>query len=103
MRIARQSHDLRASERFWAGGLGLEVLFRIDESAGGGHALVMVGWPGAAWHLELVHDPDDVTPAAPAGEVGTNSIGDPFGWGSPNGALQVMILEGSVIAASTRC
>jgi catechol 2,3-dioxygenase-like lactoylglutathione lyase family enzyme len=23
---------------------------------------------GAAWHLELVHDPDDVTPAAPAEE-----------------------------------
>ncbi len=28
----------------------------------------MAGWPGAAWHLELVHDPDDLTPAAPAGE-----------------------------------
>jgi catechol 2,3-dioxygenase-like lactoylglutathione lyase family enzyme len=68
VRIARPSHDLRASERFWVGGLGLEVLLRVDESADGGHALVMVGWPGAAWHLELVDDPDDVTLAAPTEE-----------------------------------
>src|SRR5262245_4192337 len=50
LRIARPSHDLRASERFWVGGLGLEVLFRADSSAEGGHALLMVGWPGAGWH-----------------------------------------------------
>jgi catechol 2,3-dioxygenase-like lactoylglutathione lyase family enzyme len=68
VRIARPSHDLRASERFWVGGLGLEVLLRVDESADGGHALVMVGRPRAAWHLELVHDPDDVTLAAPTEE-----------------------------------
>ena len=68
VRIARPSHDLRASERFWVTGLGLEVLFRVGESAEGDHALVMVGWPGAAWHLELVHDPDDLTPAAPTEE-----------------------------------
>ena len=68
VRIARPSHNLRASERFWVGGLGLEVLFRADHSAEGGHALLMVGWPGAAWHLELVGDPDDATPAAPTEE-----------------------------------
>jgi catechol 2,3-dioxygenase-like lactoylglutathione lyase family enzyme len=68
VRIARPSHDLGASEQFWVAGLGLEVLFRIDESADGDHALMMVGWPGAAWHLELVHDPDDVTPPAPTEE-----------------------------------
>lgn len=28
VRIARPSHDLRAAERFWVDGLGLEVLFR---------------------------------------------------------------------------
>jgi hypothetical protein len=66
--IARPGHDLGESERFWVGGLGLEVLLRIGESAGGGHALAMAGWPGAAWHLGLVHDSDDVTPAAPAGQ-----------------------------------
>ena len=68
LRIARPSHDLQASERFWAGGLGLEVLFRVDDQADGGHALLMVGWPDAAWHLELVGDPEDETPSAPTEE-----------------------------------
>jgi catechol 2,3-dioxygenase-like lactoylglutathione lyase family enzyme len=68
LRIARPSHDLRASERFWVEGLGLEVLFRADDQADGGHALLMVGWPDAAWHLEFVGDPEDETPAAPTEE-----------------------------------
>jgi catechol 2,3-dioxygenase-like lactoylglutathione lyase family enzyme len=68
LRIARPSYDLRASERFWVDGLGLNVLFRADDTAEGGHALLMVGWPGAAWHLELVGDPDDATPARPTEE-----------------------------------
>ena len=68
LRIARPSHDLRACERFWVDGLGLDVLFRADDTAEGGHALLMVGWPGAAWHLELVGDPDDTTPARPTEE-----------------------------------
>ena len=64
LRIARLSRDLRASERFWVDGLGLEVLFRADASAEGGHALLTVGWPDATWHLELVKDaprPGNVT------------------------------------------
>jgi catechol 2,3-dioxygenase-like lactoylglutathione lyase family enzyme len=68
LRIARPSRDLRASERFWVDGLGLEVLFRADASAKGGHALLMVGWPAAAWHLELISDPGGDTPAAPTEE-----------------------------------
>jgi len=68
LRIARPSHDLRASERFWVEGLGLEVLFRADDQADGGYALLIVGWPDAAWHLELVGDPGDETPAAPTEE-----------------------------------
>jgi hypothetical protein len=28
----------------------------------------MVGWPDAAWHLELVSDPDGETPATPSEE-----------------------------------
>jgi hypothetical protein len=43
-------------------------MFQADDSAEGGHALLMAGWPGAAWHLELVGDPDDETPAAPTEE-----------------------------------
>jgi catechol 2,3-dioxygenase-like lactoylglutathione lyase family enzyme len=67
LRIARPSHDPRASERFWVDGLGLDVLFRADP-ADGGYALLMVGWPGGVWHLELVGDPDGATPAAPTEE-----------------------------------
>ncbi len=57
LRIARPTRDLAAAERFWADGLGLEVLYRVIE----GHRLLMLGWPDAAWHLELIKD-DDVTP-----------------------------------------
>lgn len=68
LRIARPSRDLGVAERFWVGGLGLEVLYRVDESAEGDHALLMAGWPDAAWHLELVGDPDQETPPAPTEE-----------------------------------
>jgi catechol 2,3-dioxygenase-like lactoylglutathione lyase family enzyme len=68
LRIARPSHDLQAAEQFWVDGLGLDVLFRTDHPADGGHSLLMVGWPGAAWHLELVGDPDGTTPARPTEE-----------------------------------
>jgi hypothetical protein len=62
------SRDLRAAERFWVDGLSLEVLFRADEPADGGHALLMAGWPAAAWHLELVADPDLAAATAPSEE-----------------------------------
>ena len=68
LRIARPSRDLRATERFWVDGLGLDVLYRADSSAEGGHALLMAGWPGAAWHLEFVDDREGETPAAPTEE-----------------------------------
>jgi catechol 2,3-dioxygenase-like lactoylglutathione lyase family enzyme len=68
LRIARPSRDLQAAERFWVDGLGLEVLFRTGESAEGGHALLMAGWPAAAWHLELVGDPDSAAAAVPTEE-----------------------------------
>lgn len=62
IRIARPSHDIVKAERFYVDGLGLEVLYRVnpeDEAQGnGGHVdhLVMLGFPGATWHLELVQD-----------------------------------------------
>ena len=68
VRIARPSRDLQASERFWVDGLGLDVLYRVGSSAEGGHALLMVGWPEAAWHLEHVSDPGGETPATPTEE-----------------------------------
>jgi catechol 2,3-dioxygenase-like lactoylglutathione lyase family enzyme len=58
IRIARPSHDLQAAERFWTSGLDLKVLYRhAADGVPGQHSLLMVGWPDAAWHLELVHDP----------------------------------------------
>ena len=70
LRIARPSHDLRMSERFWVGGLGLTCCSGLDDSAEGGHPLLMVGWPDGGWHLELVGDPDDTTPATPTRKTG---------------------------------
>ncbi len=68
LRLARPSRDLAAAERFWVSGLGLDVLFRTDGADDGADALLMVGWPAAAWHLELVGDPHGATPPAPTEE-----------------------------------
>lgn len=68
LRLARPSRDLDKAEQFWVDGLGLEVLYRKGAEGEGEHALLMVGWPGAAWHLELVGDPTGQTPAAPTQE-----------------------------------
>lgn len=57
VRIARPSHDLEAARRFWVDGLGLSILWQSGAEAEGGHSLLMLGAPGAAWHLELVGDP----------------------------------------------
>ncbi|MER7478088.1 VOC family protein [Streptomyces sp. NPDC126510] len=58
IRIARPSRDLVAAERFWGPGLGLGVLWRAEGGDGPGeHDLLMLGWPDADWHLELVHEP----------------------------------------------
>ncbi|MEV7449733.1 VOC family protein [Streptomyces nigra] len=58
IRIARPSRDLEAAERFWADGLGLTVVWRATGGPEPGeHDLLMLGWPDADWHLELVHEP----------------------------------------------
>ncbi|MFF9622564.1 VOC family protein [Streptomyces griseosporeus] len=57
IRIARPSRDLAAAERFWAGGFGLDVVWRAEGgTAPGEHDLLMLGRPDAGWHLELVHE-----------------------------------------------
>lgn len=68
LRLARPSRDLGTGEQFWVEGLGMEVLYRKDPEGEGEHALLMLGWPGASWHLELVGDPAGETPAAPTEE-----------------------------------
>ena len=50
IRIARPCRDLAAGRRFYVDGLGLEVLWE----GSGPHAIVMLGWPRASWHIELV-------------------------------------------------
>jgi catechol 2,3-dioxygenase-like lactoylglutathione lyase family enzyme len=65
VRVARPSRDLAAAERFYVDGLGLDVLWRTTERVPGEHDLLMVGPPGASWHFELTHDPEqplDPTP-----------------------------------------
>ncbi|MET9615504.1 VOC family protein [Kitasatospora indigofera] len=67
VRVARPSLDLAAAERFWVGGLGLDVLYRHEGTGTtGDHSLLMAGWPDAAWHLELVEAPE-LAAASPPG------------------------------------
>jgi hypothetical protein len=69
IRIARPCRDLVAAERFWVEGAGLDVLWRKDDPVGNDeHALLMVGPPGAAWHLELVLDPEAAESSRPSEE-----------------------------------
>jgi hypothetical protein len=58
IRIARPSKDLTAAERFYVQGLGLKVLYRKTYTGERGHedSILMLGFPGAAWHLELVYE-----------------------------------------------
>ena len=62
VRIARPSLELGAAEAFYVRGLGLEVLYR-HEGTGGEAALLMLGLPGAGWHLELTRHPEPLRPA----------------------------------------
>jgi catechol 2,3-dioxygenase-like lactoylglutathione lyase family enzyme len=68
LRIARPSRDLAAAERFYVQGLGLRVLFRASAETPDEHDLVMLGWPRATWHLELVGGPNLTVAPAPTAE-----------------------------------
>ncbi|ATL82923.1 VOC family protein [Streptomyces malaysiensis subsp. malaysiensis] len=69
IRIARPSRDLAAAERFWCAGLGLSVVYRAEGGdRPGEHDLLMVGWPDASWHLELVHEAAHPVEPRPAEE-----------------------------------
>ncbi|WP_330458612.1 VOC family protein [Streptomyces sp. NBC_00820] len=79
VRIARPSRDLGAAERFWISGFGLDVLYRHEaDGASGDASLLMAGLPGAAWHLELVHDPAaPVEPRPTAEDLLVVYLGEP--------------------------
>ncbi|MGW2997849.1 VOC family protein, partial [Streptomyces sp. NPDC001193] len=65
VRVARPSLDLKAAERFYVDGLGLEVQWRSTERVPGAHDLLMVGPAGGGWHFELTHDPENPVVPAP--------------------------------------
>ncbi|PZS30554.1 MAG: glyoxalase [Pseudonocardiales bacterium] len=68
LRLARPSRDLARAERFWVDGLGLDVLYRTGTDTEADHALLMLGWHQAPWHLELVGDPGGETPPSSTDE-----------------------------------
>ncbi|MFG2109760.1 VOC family protein [Micromonospora chersina] len=68
IRLARPSGDLAATERFYVQGLGLHVLYRAAAESPDEHDLVMLGWPQASWHLELVGGPNLKVSPSPTAE-----------------------------------
>lgn len=53
LRVARPTDDLDSVISFYRDGLGLQVLFRFENHQG--FDGVMLGAPGAAYHLEFTH------------------------------------------------
>jgi catechol 2,3-dioxygenase-like lactoylglutathione lyase family enzyme len=68
VRLARPSRDLAAAERFYVQGLGLQVLSRVAAESPDEHDLVLLGWPQASWHLELVGGPNLKVSPSPTAE-----------------------------------
>ncbi|WP_084106016.1 VOC family protein [Demequina sp. NBRC 110056] len=56
MRLARPTRDIDAAVRFWVDGLGMTLQGRKLEDGAPYEELAFVGWPEAAWHLEIVKD-----------------------------------------------
>ncbi|MFB6889917.1 VOC family protein [Kitasatospora sp. NPDC056327] len=78
VRVARPSRDLAAAERFYAGALGLAVLWRSTERVSGEHDLLMVGPSGGGWHFELTRDPErPVEPVPTADDLFVVYLGAP--------------------------
>jgi catechol 2,3-dioxygenase-like lactoylglutathione lyase family enzyme len=68
IRLARPSRDLAAAERFYVHGLGLQVLYRATAESPDEHDLLILGWPQASWHLELVGGPNLKVSPSPTAE-----------------------------------
>ena len=66
LRVARPTNDLDACVRFYRDAIGLTVLSSFTEH--GGFDGVMLGIPGAQWHLEVVRERGVVAPRAPTPE-----------------------------------
>ena len=66
LRVARPTDDLEAAVRFYRDGLGLQVLGSFTDHDG--FDGVMLGQPGAPYHLELTHQRGHVVGRAPSTE-----------------------------------
>jgi catechol 2,3-dioxygenase-like lactoylglutathione lyase family enzyme len=66
LRVARPTNDLEALLRFYRDGLGLEVLDRFEDHAGLDG--LILGLPGAPYHLEFTHRRGVLVDGAPSGE-----------------------------------
>lgn len=95
VRIARPSRDLSAAERFYVDGLGLSVVWRTSASgAPGEHDLIMLGWPEAGWHFELVYDEGNpITPTPTVEDLFVIYL---------NGPVDEELIERLIAAGGTR-
>lgn len=64
LRVARPARDLEAVVRFYRDGLGFEVLGKFEDHAG--FDGVMLGHPGAPYHLEFTVEHGHAAPRAPS-------------------------------------
>lgn len=79
VRVARPVRNLERVAAFWRDGVGLEQLYRSEASGPGGHTVVMLGWPGAGWHLELVDDGGDTQPSPSEEDLLVFYLGEEIG------------------------
>ena len=68
LRVARATDDLTPLVRFYRDGLGLEVLGEFQAHDQNGFDGVMLGSPGAAYHLEFTHKAGHPVGRAPTAE-----------------------------------
>ena len=64
LRVARPTDDIEALLRFYRDGLGLQVLHRFEDHDG--FDGVMLGGPGAPWHLEFTRAAGHAAGRAPS-------------------------------------
>jgi catechol 2,3-dioxygenase-like lactoylglutathione lyase family enzyme len=65
-RVARPTNDLAEIRRFYADGLGLQILGHFEDHEG--FDGVMLGRPGDPFHLEFTREHDHPAPRAPTEE-----------------------------------
>lgn len=67
LRIARPTPGIARARAFWVDALGMAEIWAKDADSHG-HALLMVGFPAARWHLEFVEDLEAALSARPSDE-----------------------------------